>query len=565
MNRPQSMNLKPCFITSCPAAVGALKWSTKLPLSPVTTTHKVSLSRPKHRTKIVVSVQQDPHPTPELNQLASWCKSSGVQFHSVSIRQQDENRGLFATHQIQPGEKLLSIPRQAALTTDATAPTPPPMSILKGIDPAFWKDAPWHVRLAVQLIDHRLDPQSRFQMYISALPSDPSCILWAYQVLHRSALSAQLARYHLQSAADVARAQCKHYYILLEKALPKHLRSLVTLSDFSWAVSICISRAFGLPPADGDEMAPIVRTTPLQHEDGVSIRQPAEYALFPGLDMANCSVRCKTSFKYDKDTDCYVVTTGANFDNGNQVFVSYGSKSNDELLLFYGFVEGSNPANSVALPEFRRWLSGVGHDDVDNPLDWDQKLQLLQEEKLTNPKKTYCFQLDKVDDGLMFALRIALANREELEIIRSTFIQDPKKETKSVSLRNELAVWKEIEKKSSSLLAENGSFDEKEQQRLEAMYENSPCTAPFVWGESGSDGELVYRYERQQVLSATISRVQHFASVSSAIGRVCTVLMPPSQSLLRADVFETILGNRDTSGVHSFSISPEDIQRNLDT
>lgn len=40
------------------------------------------------------------------------------------------------------------------------------------------------------------------------------------------------------------------------------------------------------------------------------------------------------------------------FDHLLQVFISYGNKSNGELLLSYGFVprEGTNPSDSVELP-----------------------------------------------------------------------------------------------------------------------------------------------------------------------------------------------------------------------
>lgn len=40
------------------------------------------------------------------------------------------------------------------------------------------------------------------------------------------------------------------------------------------------------------------------------------------------------------------------FDDFLQVFISYGNKSNGELLLSYGFVprEGTNPSDSVELP-----------------------------------------------------------------------------------------------------------------------------------------------------------------------------------------------------------------------
>jgi len=39
-----------------------------------------------------------------------------------------------------------------------------------------------------------------------------------------------------------------------------------------------------------------------------------------------------------------------------KVFMSYGRKSNDELLQFYGFIEMDNPADSFVFPDLLAWL-----------------------------------------------------------------------------------------------------------------------------------------------------------------------------------------------------------------
>ena len=497
---------------------------------------------------------------PELDELVRWCAASGVQFHSLSLRQHGDNRGLFATQSIKPGDNLITIPRSAALIAETASADPPPsLHVLFPISPAFWKQAPWYIRLAVILLDHVHNPQSQFAAYIAALPKDPGCILWAYHVHKRSALSAHLSRYHMEGAAEVARSQCKHQFIMFKNALPLHLHDVVDIMQFSWSVSICISRAFGLPP--GGNPSRVVQQVPLPMKDGISIHEPKEYALFPGLDMTNCSVRCKTSFKYEKEADSFVVSTGMSFESGRQVFVSYGSKPNDDLMLFYGFVEGLNPANCVLVPDFREWVTSVAESCSSYPTDLESKLKILVAENLLCPKHSIRIENDRIDDDLMFSLRIALATRDELNVIQELLESSSvKKKTRSISLQNEVAAWGAVERKCSELLHEIDAFSREELQRLDDMYSHTPCTAAWVWDEYESDGELLYRYERHRVLNSTIERMQHFAKVSTAIGRVCTVLMPPSQSMIRADIFETGVAERDTSGVNRFSVTAEDIQ-----
>ena len=44
-----------------------------------------------------------------------------------------------------------------------------------------------------------------------------------------------------------------------------------------------------------------------------------------------------------------VATAGKSFQEGEQVFISYGNQSNDRLLQFYGFVEEDNPNDTFVV------------------------------------------------------------------------------------------------------------------------------------------------------------------------------------------------------------------------
>ncbi|KAL3821618.1 hypothetical protein ACJIZ3_007523 [Penstemon smallii] len=99
------------------------------------------------------------------------------------------------------------------------------------------------------------------------------------------------------------------------------------METFKWSFGILFSRLVRLPSMGG------------------------RVALVPWADMLNHSCDVETFLDYDKSSQGVVFTTDRAYQPGEQVFISYGRKSNGELLLSYGFVprEGTNPRDSVEL------------------------------------------------------------------------------------------------------------------------------------------------------------------------------------------------------------------------
>jgi hypothetical protein len=47
--------------------------------------------------------------------------------------------------------------------------------------------------------------------------------------------------------------------------------------------------------------------------------------------------------------------SGSSVKAGDQVYISYGTRSNDQLLQYYGFVESDNPHDVYVMPPLRQW------------------------------------------------------------------------------------------------------------------------------------------------------------------------------------------------------------------
>lgn len=98
--------------------------------------------------------------------------------------------------------------------------------------------------------------------------------------------------------------------------------------DWLWANSIISSRAFPSSLIDNDE----INATPI---------------LFPSVDSLNHNPTSKVLWL--KETDRLTLVTEQDILGNTQCFNNYGPKSNEELLLGYGFVIPDNPADLLAV------------------------------------------------------------------------------------------------------------------------------------------------------------------------------------------------------------------------
>lgn len=84
------------------------------------------------------------------------------------------------------------------------------------------------------------------------------------------------------------------------------------------------------------------------------------YIICPMIDMANHkSVGTAAEVAFEFFGDAYSLSLAQSVEAGEELFISYGKRSNDQLLQYYGFVEVDNPHDVYVLPPLRNWDIGA--------------------------------------------------------------------------------------------------------------------------------------------------------------------------------------------------------------
>ncbi|KAK4279066.1 hypothetical protein QN277_016824 [Acacia crassicarpa] len=280
--------------------------------------------------------------------LQRWLSESGLPPQKMAIERVDVGeRGLVALKNIRKGEKLLFVPPSLVITADSAWSCPEAGEILKKNSVPDWP------LLATYLISEAsLMKSSRWSSYVSALPRQPySLLYWSQAELDRYLEASQIRERAIERINNVIGT----YNDLRLRIFSKHPglfpEEVFNIETFKWSFGILFSRLVRLPSMD------------------------EKFALVPWADMLNHSCDVETFLDYDKSSKGVVFTTDRPYQPGEQVFISYGKKSNGELLLSYGFVpkEGTNPSDSAEL------LLSLRKSDK----CYEEKLQLLKKNGLS--------------------------------------------------------------------------------------------------------------------------------------------------------------------------------------
>ncbi|GAA5848202.1 hypothetical protein JCM5353_005826 [Sporobolomyces roseus] len=289
--------------------------------------------------------------------LGRFLTASGGQFHSALFPKQDSfGTSIYTSQSLPPSTSVVSCPFSLCVTpTLARQSIPTSLFSTPSEDNELLSTRkhryPNHELLALYLILHLLPAtllssfpnlDLQHQPYVDYLPSPDSMQTTLYFTPQERSL---LVGSNLHGATEDRKHGWKQEWEeIFGWVRDERVKKEVTWERWLWACTIISSRAFPSHLLDSDK----TNSTPV---------------LFPGIDMLNHKPTAKLT--WSSDVHVVITRTAPDGKDGkgmlsivideevpadSQVFNTYGAKSNEELLLGYGFVLSTpNPADCVAL------------------------------------------------------------------------------------------------------------------------------------------------------------------------------------------------------------------------
>jgi len=308
-------------------------------------------------------------------------------------------RGLGVRQDVLPGEVLLRIPIKAALTIDS-ARDALRREANKGLQPALDTalaahpevDA-WCAALGLCLcLEKQLGCLGEWWPYLESLPRELCSVLklspaslerveeWGPELAEAARFPAQLRAFHT--------LLCQLYEAEGEGGLPRALESRAAVpgwEDFVWGYEIPVYRQHFVTSHDMGSSC----TIPIHYYHiwtpnprfyshryemsrcrGIEDEEMRSYTaagvphqfLLPCLDMLNHDRGREAEIHFNYSDNAYRIIAKQPMRAGEQLFISYGRRSNPELLVAYGFMEPLNPEDAwrIALPPHRTTGGGEG-------------------------------------------------------------------------------------------------------------------------------------------------------------------------------------------------------------
>ena len=289
--------------------------------------------------------------------LVRWCVERGATGSGLSVRLPDESnkgRGLEASRDVAVDEPVLSLPLEMGIC-DAQ----------EGHPPEAWEtmmNAPWGVRLACRVLQERAKGEdSEYAPYLALVPvSVPGSPL-----LYDEDEVVGLQYPPAVAEAREMRDAVKKWHGILSDKCPSALAG-ADHDAFAAAVSVVHSRTYGvagekgegyfralLPLADllnhaGDEYDP---EASFSASSASGDKKPPMWP--PAGDKDNVA----WSALDDSGTIAFAATKP--LAPGDEATMSYGERSNDHFLMYYGFTPPRNPHDDV-----------VVFQDIEHALSW---------------------------------------------------------------------------------------------------------------------------------------------------------------------------------------------------
>jgi hypothetical protein len=292
---------------------------------------------------------------------------------------EDSGLGLVTTQEVPSGSVVLTVPSSVALSVETPSGGPDDFGVMDMVtDRRAFRELPWYAQFALYL--YKLDEVSSTKSGINLQPWLDSLPRSFDTPIHWKSTEA-LQYQHISESVE----RQKESWTALYNSLKASSTGSMSWGDFLWGCECARSRAFS-GGYTGSPFNPFIYAFTLvlvtiyvglslgtleQAANGAALVfcgsilrdfvlpklfRTKKYVICPVIDMCNHkSLGTSANVAYEFFADAYSLAATAQVGKGNEVYISYGSRSNDQLLQFYGFVETDNPHDVYVMPPLREW------------------------------------------------------------------------------------------------------------------------------------------------------------------------------------------------------------------
>jgi Rubisco LSMT substrate-binding/SET domain len=324
------------------------------------------------------------------------------------ITNESSGRGLLARRDVNDGDQLLCIPMKLCLTIDTARKTFGEDVIEQGMNE--------YLAIALQLIHEKymVRDKSTWKEYIDILPTTEEVsptFTWPdsdLEFLQGSPVVAASLSLRMKLQREYHSLLGNPETGLIAKFPNSFPATIYTFEKWEWAFTMLFSRAIRLR----------------------SLRRGEALAMVPYADLINhssfsqCYIDARESgdWLFKTGEEEVIIFADRGYRRMEQIYISYGPKSNAELLLLYGFAVERNPYNSVDVtvsiaPRTESMLRKIYGDDINidemyvDPLA-EEKLQFLESVGRENTVDFPCYA-DRYPVEMLEYLRLMQMTEED--------------------------------------------------------------------------------------------------------------------------------------------------------
>jgi hypothetical protein len=498
-----------------------------------------------------------------VSKLQEWATDfAGIQFSTGNLAIQqipDAGLGLIATKNVEPGSVLITVPTSIAMSVELPRGGPDDASVDKALveDRSVFRSLPWYAQFALYL--YKLDQISSIKgqeydmrPWLNSLPRKFTTPLHWTQKQRNEWLQYP----HMEESVERQEASLKDMYQKLQSCTTSK-GSTMTWDDFVWGCETARSRAFS-GGYTGAPFNPFIYAFTLvlvtayiglnlgtleQAANGAALVFCAsilrdfvlpkffrnkKYVICPVIDMCNHnSITTTANVAYEFFGNAYSLSTTSTVAANSEIFISYGSRSNDQLLQYYGFVEKDNPHDVYVMPPLREWDIAALEKACGGPFG-SGKLQKLDRAGLLGKSKEEAEKISTVvgnenfseDDatsegnprGGVIVSRTAGVDPAVIQALRALVSTDQEWQEAGESIGN-FAAKVNLENERKARLAARTALEIELASKSTTLEEDREVLKQLSSSQLSAEEEeertsLFFRIEKKKLLKETIDKLQ---------------------------------------------------------